>query len=102
MNTWLPIFLAVVHKKLEPSFVKTPHRNRSVLQLHRVNRLTTDCERSQAAPCAMLLHFGGTSLCFPGLPQAKIDKKSHSAKGGQCRNQVRLEAQFLHQVASIA
>jgi hypothetical protein len=50
----------------------------------------------------MLLHFGCTALCFPSLPQAKIDEKGHPANGSQCGNQVRLETQFLHRVASIA
>jgi hypothetical protein len=36
------------------------------------------------------------------LPEPQIDEKHQSSNGGQCGDQVRLEAQFLHRVASIA
>jgi hypothetical protein len=102
MNAWLTIFLTVVYKELVLRFVNALHRNRSILQLHRVNRLTTYCKWSLARTRGVLFDFSCAPISFPGLPEPQIDEKHQSRNGGQCGDQVRLEAQFLHRVASIA
>ncbi len=102
MDAWLSIFLTVVYKELVLRFINALHRYRSVLQKPGVDRLTGYCKWAQARTRGVLLDFSCATFSFPGLPEPQIDEKHQSSNGGQCGNQVRLEAQFLHRVASIA